>query len=207
MTLDDLEELYYIAPIVNAASIWQRGILSHEASASVQHTSAAKAEVQKRRAAKRIPLPGGKWRSLHSYANLYISVRNPMMFTLVHHGWSNELCVARVDKSVLGIEGVVIADRNAAADMARFEPAPHGLELIDKERVFAKYWTHRNDLFDEWRHKSEECAEVLVPDRVPPEYIIGAYVASVQGVDRLASELSCVGRATDVQVCSDLFFG
>ena len=207
MTLDDLEELHYIAPIANAARIWQLGILSHQASARVPHASAAMAEVQERRAAKQIPLAGGKWRSLHSYVNLYICARNPMMFRLVYHGWRNELCVARVHKSVLEIPGVVIADRNAAADMVRFAPAPRGLELIERDRVFAEYWTHPNDLLDQWRHKGEKCAEVLVPDRVPPEYIIGAYVAFVQGVERLASELSHVGRATDVQVCPDLFFG
>ena len=49
---------------------------------------------------------------------------------------------------------------------------------IDKDRVFARYWTHGENQYEEWRHKSEKCAEVLVPDRVNPGYILGAYVAN-----------------------------
>jgi hypothetical protein len=205
VTLDELEELHYIAPIVNAASIWQLGILSHEAAANVTHTSAAMAEVQERRAAKRIPLPDRRWGSLHSYANLYICARNPMMYTLVCHGWRNELCVVRVDKLVLKLGGVVIADRNAAASMARFEPAPDGLRLIDKDRVFATYWTH-SDPIEQWEHKQEKCAEVLVPDRVDSQYIIGAYVACAESAERSASELRSVALQTDIRVYPQLFF-
>ncbi|MDW8326362.1 MAG: DarT ssDNA thymidine ADP-ribosyltransferase family protein [Anaerolineales bacterium] len=42
---------------------------------------------------------------------------------------------------------------------------------------FAEYWTHLNP-FREFQHKSIKCAEVLVPQRVAPDHIFGAYVSN-----------------------------
>ena len=70
------------------------------------------------------------------------------------------------------------------------------------ERVFARYWTHPNDLFDEMSHKSEKCAEVLVPDCVDTQFIVGAYVANQAALvefQRLNSQLP-------VRIRSDMFF-
>ena len=53
-----------------------------------------------------------------------------------------------------------------------------GLSVINRERVLARYWIHPNDPYDEMSHKSEKCAEVLVPDRVEAHLIAGAYVAN-----------------------------
>ncbi len=61
---------------------------------------------------------------------------------------------------------------------ARFEPSPKGLKNIDKDLVFAQYWSHPDDPIESMRHGSIVCAEVLVPDRVEPKYIAGVYVAS-----------------------------
>ena len=37
---------------------------------------------------------------------------------------------------------------------------------------------HPEDMYDEMNHKSEKCAEVLVPDRVKAQFVVGAYVAN-----------------------------
>jgi hypothetical protein len=97
---------------------------------------------------------------------------------------------------------VIIADRNAASDWTGFRPVAGGLSVISKERVFARYWTHPDDPYEEMRHKSEKCAEVLVPDRVDPGLIDGAYVAKQAALvefQRLNSELS-------IRVRGDMFF-
>ena len=61
-----------------------------------------------------------------------------------------------------------------------FGRVAEGLERLDSpDRLFAQYWTHPGDLYDQDNHKAEKCAEVLVPDRVSKhETIIGAYVAN-----------------------------
>lgn len=122
----DIQELHCITPIANVPSIVRRGILCHERARAVAHISVADAEVQTRRASKRVP--GGL--RLHEYANLYIDARNVMMY--VRKDGHLDLCVLRVSTDVLDLMNVVIADRNAAADLARFAPSPTGLALIDR---------------------------------------------------------------------------
>lgn len=171
MRRDELEELHYIAPLGNVASILTHGILSHRRATQIRHHSVAMPEIQDRRAPVRVP--GG--RPLHEYVNLYVCSRNPMMSKLRDDHKS--LCVLRVSTDVLDLPDVVIADRNASSSYVRFGPAPNALELVDRGLVFARYWTHPDDLFAEWRHKSIKCAEVLVPDHVDIEYVAGAYVS------------------------------
>ena len=51
------------------------------------------------------------------------------------------LCVLAVSRKVLALPGVVITDRNAAADYVRFLHPRHA-EHIDFDDVFAKDWRH-----------------------------------------------------------------
>ncbi|MEW6273942.1 MAG: DUF4433 domain-containing protein [Bacillota bacterium] len=171
MKREDLDELHYITAISNMPSIWRNGILSHKRASKYQHVSIASGEIQERRARKIIP--GG--RALHEYVNLYFCARNPMLY--LRRSQHTGLCVLRIGLSVLDLPGVVITDRNAASDWVRFFPSPEGLTSVNGELVFAEYWTHPEDLFTEWEHKSIKCAEVLVPDRVDPSYLLGVYVS------------------------------
>lgn len=171
MRREDLEELHFITPITNVRSILTRGILSHELARNTDHTSVALQQVQDKRA--RVTIPGG--RRLHEYANLYICARNPMLY--LRSSQHLALCVLRISTGILDFPGVIIADQNASSNYVRFGASPTALTLIDRDKVFAEYWTHPGDQIEEWRHKSAKCAEVLVPDRVLPQYIVGAYVS------------------------------
>ena len=82
-----------------------------------------------------------------------------------------DLCVVRVSTDVLDLSDVVIADRNAAAEMARFGSSPEGLAMIDRDLVFADWWNAS------YEAKQVRCAEVLVPGSVPAEFLIGAHVS------------------------------
>lgn len=172
MTRDEVQELHYITPLDNVPSIFERGILSHVRASRVEHLSVALEEVQSRRHVKQIP--GA--RRLHEYANLYFDAHNPMLSR--RRNENDRICVLRVSSDVLELPGVIVADMNAAADYVTFRPVATGLKLLDTLRVYAQYWTHKDDLLDEKRHRKEKCAEVLVPDRVAPELIVGAYVAN-----------------------------
>ncbi|HAF23929.1 MAG TPA: hypothetical protein DCK93_13665 [Blastocatellia bacterium] len=115
-------------------------------------------------------------RPLHDYANLYFDAHNPMLSRCRHR--NNEICVLRISQSVLDLPNVIVTDRNAATDLVRFRRVAEGLERLDSQRLFARYWTHPDDLYDQDNHKAEKCAEVLVPDSVSVEAIMGAYVAN-----------------------------
>ncbi len=172
MNRSDINELHFITPISNIPSILRHGILSHRQAERLAHESVAMADVQERRRNKQIP--GA--RSLHEYANLYFEAHNPMLSRL--RDQNNAICVLRVAPDVLELPGVIIADRNASSNWAKFMPVADGLAQIVRERVFAQYWLRPNDPYGEMSHKSEKCAEVLVPDGVHSKMLLGAYVAN-----------------------------
>lgn len=193
---DDVRELHYITAVENVSSIWRRGILSHRRAGRVRHVSVAMPEVQERRAGKIVP---GGW-PLHEYVNLYFHARNPMLYYLSSR--YTDLCVLRVAPAVLDLPDVVIADRNASSDWAVFYPSPGGLSYLDEELVFAERWTHPGDQFREWEHKSIKCAEVLVPERVDPGYLMGVYVPD----RRVRNVFRATGVPLLVEMNAHLFF-
>jgi hypothetical protein len=191
----ELSELHYITLIENVPSILKLGLLSHHRAKAVDAVSVAMPEIQDIRAKKKVP--GG--RRLHDYTNLYLCARNPMLYKRqAQHG---ELCVLKVSTDVLDLPRVVIADGNAASDYTAFWPSPSGLERIDKELLFAEYWTDANQIV-EWDKKRVKCAEVLVPDCVPPGYIQGCYVSC----DEAERKLRALGCSLAVWIDPHLFF-
>ena len=151
------------------------------------------AEIQDRRTNVRVPTPEGS-KPLHSYVNLYLTAFNPMMSKL--RSRHAELCVLRVSPEVLRIPGTVVADKNASSDHVRFGAGVSGLAILDKDLVFAKYWTDA-DQIAYWRKKSAKCAEVLVPDVVESEQVFGIYVSTKENVESL--RLACAKRS-DIEV-------
>lgn len=197
MEINDLDELHYIAPIGNLASIMQRGILSHNLVKRIRHEDISNVKVQDRRADKVVP--GGK--RLHDYANLYFDARNPMLFYLTHHSNIHILCILRIDKNILFLNGVVITDRNASSDYALFKHAPEGLQIVNKELTYARYW-NAEDEFEKMSRKSKRSAEVLVPAKVDPKYIFGAYVSCQESKDCFEAQ----GTNVPVTINKDVFF-
>jgi len=199
MKREELVELHYIAPLDNMPSIHVNGILSHNRAQKVQHQSIAMPEIQALRA--KVIVPGGK--RLHDYVNLYVHGRNPMMYKRKDQHMT--LCVLRVSTAVLDLPGVVVTSGNASSSYIRFVPAPRGLEVVDRDLAFAQYWIH-HDPIEHFRRSVARCAEVLVPDRVDPPLILGAYVSCHQSREVLTTTLTDVMITMEVVVQSDLFF-
>ncbi len=181
MDRHDLLELHCIAPIANLASIASLGILSHNQAAQVAHLDVSDTEVQDLRKGKLVPdARRSKPRELHDYANLYICGRNPMMY--VRRDRHHELVLLRVSCDVLDLDDAVIADGNAASKYTRFRSAPEGLASIDADITFLGDPRHANQ-YQRWERTRQQCAEVLLPDCIPPEHITGAYVSCEQSRD------------------------
>jgi hypothetical protein len=197
MERSHVQELHYITDMANVASILERGILSNRlARRVVGHVSVADAEVQARRSGKRVWV-GRSSRPLHDYANLYVHARNAMLFILLRSK-KGELTVLAIDPEVLDLDGVVVTDRNAASFASLFLPAAEGIAALDESAVFAERWTSSSEA------KQLRMAEVLVPDRVPPSLITGAYVPDHAAGERLRSHLR--GRSLATRVDPWLFF-
>ena len=178
MQRSELTELHYITPIANVPSILRLGILSHTRAKRVQHESVAMDEIQDRRA--RVTVPGG--RKLHEYVNLYICARNPMMYK--RQACHEDLCVLRIIPALIDLPGVVVTDGNASGDYVRFSAAPGGLSIVNRQMTFADDWRDP-DPIQYYRKKAAKCAEVLVPDVVSPNYIMGAYVSCQEAMNKL----------------------
>jgi hypothetical protein len=202
MRRDVLLELHYITHFENIISIRQGGILSHNQAESIPHNSVADEIIQSRRRSKSVP--GG--RHLHDYVNLYFHGRNPMLFKLKHKYGYSQLCVLSISPEVLNLSRVIITSCNASSDYALFKPAPEGLDIVDEELVFARYWTHP-DQFEKWRRASIKCAEVLVPDCVDKEFISKAYVSCRDSKIMLERIMRDAGLNLNVEINADLFFG
>lgn len=86
-----------------------------------------------------------------------------------------ELCVLRICHHVLDLPKTVITDANASGTHTKFESSPSGLRIVDAEMTHATFW-NIGDQIERWRRTSAKCAEVLVPDRIDPAFILGAYV-------------------------------
>lgn len=199
MTVDDFERLFYITPIDNMKSIVENGIVSHQKAEKIPHQSVAMDEIQERR--KKVVVPGG--RPLHQYVNLYFHARNPMMFK--RKDSHAELCVAVVNKEILNMPKVVITDGNASSDYVRFYAAPEGLKFLDRDLIFAKYWNH-DDPIEKFKHASIKCSEVLVPDKVPKNFIVGAYVSCEDSKGKLYDIMKAIKPDFKIIVKPDLFF-
>jgi len=195
VNLSDLSELHFITPIQNVPSIMKYGILCHQKAKGLDHVSVAMQEVQDRREGKAVP--GGL--PLHRYTNLYISARNPMLYK--RRGEHADICVLRVSTDVLDLPNVVISDGNAASQYTAFWPSPTGLARIGKDLVFAEYWTDANQII-KWRKANAKCAEVLVPDRVEPKFIMGIYASGQEAEEKLKA----VGCPLPVTIDAHLFF-
>jgi hypothetical protein len=182
----ELTELHYITPMDNVPSICQRGILSHRRARSVKHDSVAMQEIQDRRG--RVQVPGGRHLP-----------RNPMLFK--RQGQHANICVLRVSPNVLDLSDVVITDANASSAYTRFAAAPNGLSIVNRELTFAEDWTDP-DYFECMRKKSAKCAEVLVPDCVPPRFLMGVYMSCEES----GARLNALDLSLAITVDPHLFF-
>lgn len=195
MERSELTELHYITPIANVQSIMRLGILSHHRAKQLQHQTVAMNEIQDRRA--RITVPGGK--KLHEYVNLYICARNPMMYK--RRAQYKEICVLKISTDVLDLPGVVITDGNASGDYVRFAASPKGISIVNRGLTFADDWRDTEEI-QYFRKKAAKCAEVLIPDKVNPNYITGGYVACQEARTTLQAQ----GTGISGVINNHLFF-
>ncbi len=196
MDKSDIKELHFICYIDNIESILTRGILCRNAVRSnLKFRDISEEGVQDIRKDKKIP---GASKVLHDYTNLYFDAHNPMLSR--RRSENNDICVLRINNSVLDLNGVIITDQNAARE-CWFKPVSHGLPLLDRDEIYLVNWKDRDDPINEYRQAGRKCAEVLVPGCVESRYIIGAYVANPTALEKFRKTCNL-----SASVNSNLFF-
>lgn len=197
MNKSDIPELHFICYIDNIPSMLDRGILCRNEiiRRNLHFRDVSEAGVQEIRANKRIP---GISRRLHDYTNLYFDAHNPMLSR--RRSENDEICVLKINKCILDLDGVIVTDQNAARE-CWFKPVDQGLPLLDREDVYRVNWKDRDDPINDYRQAGIKCAEVLIPGCVESRYIIGAYVANQTALEKFRT--TCDLSAT---VKTNLFF-
>lgn len=158
--------LYYITHINNIQSILKEGILSHERiiQKNIHFTPIYNLDIVSMRRDKKTP--DGK--SLWEYANMYLQPRNAMMYLVKRNFGSNSIAILSSDRGpAYRTKGAFISDGNAASNGTSFYP------VAEKNTVFKRI--RSVDGLEYWKEedgtKRMMMAEILVPDRYPPENI------------------------------------
>ena len=165
MEFSEIEYLHFITNIDNIPSILEKVILSHNRirAQRIRPQQIDDPKVQEIR--DNITLPNGT--HLHDHANLYFNPRNAMMYK--RKSWHKDLCVLRVAPKIMNTTGVMVTDMNASSDWRNFYSTKE-LWKLDSSLIFLRDWNH--DHYPTYlRRKSSVCAEVLVPNCVPPSLI------------------------------------
>jgi hypothetical protein len=137
---------------------------------------------------------------LHDYANFYINVRNAMLFSLLDD-YVDTMCVLGVDPAVIDLDDVVVTDGNAAVGWVSFRPPAEGLERLDRNLVFLRYWPHEDPVVED-RQRQGMQAEVLVPHSVSPQFILDVFVANAAARQAVAG----TGLGLTGLIDRDMFF-
>lgn len=103
---------------------------------------------------------------------------------------------------VLDRPGAYVADRNAASDSAGIRRAPDGLAEIERSEAFAYDW-RRDDALAQQDARAKTMAEALIPDRVPPDLVAGAYVVDRRHGERVGEKWPALPCTID----PDVYFG
>jgi hypothetical protein len=188
--------LHYMAPLGTMPLIATLGILSFrlrsqlEADGSVKallkqlgSQSIADIAVQGRREGRAI---GG--RNLHDYVPLYFGVFTPMQYVVTNRNatlQATTVAFAEVNiAKVFEIEDVWYTDGNAASNGTSFYQGFEGISQIEWDIVL-----HENACYSR-EYKRRKCAEVLVPDRVPPECIERYLFMTKEGADAFCAMIN-----------------
>ena len=153
----DMKSLWYITHINNLESILKNGILSHKEcqEMGIRHMDVSDHDVQKRR------------KEFHDYVPLFFATNTPMLYVVLSK--SAQIVLLEISTLVLSNYRVKFSDGNIASSDTMIFTDLRDLEKLDWEIILS----HNPAYWKEWKRKRS--AEVLVPERIPPNYIVGVH--------------------------------
>ena len=122
-----------------------------------------------------------KNRPLWDYANLYFEVRNPMLYRVIQEFKEDNIVVLQIKSDVMDQAEVGVTDGNATRNETKFfEDTEKGLSSLDVNQFQKEYWNDSD--------KRKLMAELLVPNNISSDKIMGIYVANDKIVDKIKQE-------------------
>lgn len=167
-----IKALYYITHIDNIPSILEHGILSHEAveRRHIPFTPIYDGAIVSHRHERFAPDGNNLWH----FANLYFQPRNPMLYRVMNEKTAKKIVIFAVNPSVIDLPGAYITTGNAASRPTDILSPTEGREAITQMwNVIQSEWWREED-----GSKRKMMAECLIPDRIPPTYLLTIFTNS-----------------------------
>jgi O-acetyl-ADP-ribose deacetylase (regulator of RNase III) len=171
----EINNFYYICHIDNIQSILNNGLLSHNKVTELSPTTIYDNDIINIRNDIK-PDPNNN-NSLWDFANVYFNARNAMLYRVIHEQKAENIVIITFKKSILDYAKTTthfISVGNAAHSESFFVDIEKGLkELIKIWKNWNKeYWSEADG------SKRLMMSELLIKDKIPPEYIESIYVAT-----------------------------
>lgn len=162
--------LFYMAHIDNLKSILEIGILSHNLAHSkgIVNVDISNREINEKR--KRIEPKNGH--SIHDYAPLYITPKNPMHKSLDQKQVVENIVFFKINPHILLEKNVLFSDGNAAEESTKFYNTISDFNRLNWECIQDTYWETYAD------GKRVKCSEVLILNQIQNYYINEIYCRS-----------------------------
>lgn len=205
---EHIGELYFITPISNLQSILQNGLLSNKRAKRMlpQHEDVSNRGVQNRRATTILErvLPNKNPRSIHRHAVLYLNPHNAMMANMKEQ--KKQVCVLRINKSILSRSDAIISDKNAAIEGACF--FTRDAYKLDPDKAEALYLSHSLaplTVKNKKEYQNIRQSEALLPYAINSSYIIGIIVGSGQDRTVVQSIVNTSNAQIPIAVVPSIF--
>ena len=134
-------------------------------------------------------------RKLHDYVPTYISIENPMLYSL--KSLNRNLCILEIDSSVVTDSIFIFTDGNAASKDTKFFNDICELDALPWGVLEDDYWCNYDD------GKRKKCAEVLIYPRINKKYIKSIHCLDYTTSKMIARKIS---QSVDIKVTPSLFF-
>lgn len=172
MKKSDIPELHYVTSTRNVRSILRLGILCRsrvlELVPSFVDISAPGRQAS--RAQRSTPDD----RPMTDYVNLFLNARNLTLKRWMKDHGIDALCVVRVDASVLDAPGVFVCSETPTRGDSKIRALEDGLNPISADDMFGTPKQPNGALAFK-----NHMPEILIPDKVAPGHIRGAYVGNL----------------------------
>jgi len=180
-----LTKLYHLAAQENVPSILVRGIYCRE---RAREKNVILRDISDQRVQHRRRFVPGSKKKIHEFVPLFIATGTPMQWTLTHYSRrhprreplsNEELVVLELDAlRVFRSKGIYFTEGNAASSATKFFTSPTDLARLDWVII-------RTPNCYSAEYKRKKSAEVLVPNEVSADYIVGIVVFNDKAKRRL----------------------
>lgn len=178
-----VKALWYLTHIANLSSILNNGILCRNeiSQRGIEFKDISDPKVQ-------------RWRKkTYDYVPLFFADNTPMLF-VCWQKFPNEIILLEIDLRIADTEGVLFSDGNIASQETKIYKNFQDLANLDWKIILDR----RGAYGKEWKRKRS--AELLVPKRVPQEFICCVHLAISKQFRSITSKL----RTCQVTFVSDL---